>query len=41
MEIYKTTQTFKVQMPKELPDEGERAKGGEGGGGEGHRKFYY
>ena len=31
-------------MPKELPDEGERAKAGQGGGRgweEGHRKFYY
>lgn len=28
----KTTQTFKVQTPKELPAEGERAKTGQAGG---------
>ena len=33
----KTTQTFKVQMPKELPAEGERAKGQ--GGGEAIESF--
>ena len=34
----KTTQTFKVQTPKELPAEGERAKG-QGGGGEAIESF--